>query len=61
MIEITGPPAPMLTPLGSALRARTEPKAEARSPFWCEVCGVAIPICEHRAIYAQPPRHRRGP
>ena len=28
--------------------APTEAKAEQRSPFWCDACGVIIPTCEHR-------------
>jgi hypothetical protein len=35
-------------------------KAEARSPFWCAACGVAIPTCRHRVIHAPPPARPRA-
>src|SRR5262249_40144717 len=33
-------------------------KPETRNPFWCPACGVAIPTCAHRVIYAPPSRYR---
>jgi hypothetical protein len=53
--EITGAsPATRIADLEPALRADTVPKAEARSRFWCEACGVSISTCVHRVIYGPP-------
>ena len=41
--------------------AHAPDKAETASPFWCPDCGVAIPSCGHRVVYAGVQRGRRAP
>jgi hypothetical protein len=37
-------------------------KLEAKSPYWCAACGVAIPSCVHRTAYrVEAPTGRRSP
>ena len=50
-------------PLGVDINAKLPPpsnglaldKLEAKSPYWCAACGVAIPSCEHRTAYRVDP------